>query len=190
MSQSTVAWSGVFVMLGFLIGAPPVTCAQQCQIEAGSVAGIRIGAVKADVIARLSAGYSLAEETKAGSSPRVIARARIGPAGGATAFVIGLDSDRVFLIDSYEKCVTKEGIGPGVTLGRAQAAYGRARIDPTDMGYFVWFDRKPGVMFLLDDSDIPASLRGIPDDVISSAQERKILGVKKARIVMTRLSGG
>ena len=101
--------------------------------------------------------------------------------------IIGLDSDRVFLIDSYEGCVTKEGIGPGMTLGRAQEAYGRGQLDPTDLGYFIWFDRKPGVMFLIDERDIPASLRGIADDASSPERERHILSLQSARIVMARV---
>jgi hypothetical protein len=75
-----------------------------------------------------------------------------------------------------------------VTLGRAQQVYGRARIDPTDSGYFIWFERTPGVMFLLDRRDIPISLRDIPDDVISPRQERQILNLHKTRLAMTRVS--
>jgi hypothetical protein len=103
--------------------------------------------------------------------------------------IIGLAADRVFLIDSYEGCVTKEGIGPGMTLGRAQKAYGRGQLDPTDLGYFVRFDRKAGVKFLIDERDIPAPLRGIADDAISPEQERQILSLQSARFLMARVAG-
>lgn len=43
-------------------------------------------------------------------------------------------------------------------------------------------------MFLIDERDIPASLRGIPDDVISSEQESQILSLQSARIVMARIT--
>ncbi len=43
-------------------------------------------------------------------------------------------------------------------------------------------------MFLLDERDIPISLRDIPDDVISSRQERQILNLQNARLEMTRVS--
>jgi hypothetical protein len=102
--------------------------------------------------------------------------------------IVGFDSDRVFLVDSYEGCVTREGIGPGTMLGRAREAYGRGQLDPTDLGYFIWFDRKAGVMFLIDERDIPASLRGIADDAISSEQESQILSLQSARIVMARIT--
>jgi len=176
--------SGVLAAFGFLLVAPSPARAEECRIEGDSIAGVRIGASKAEVIAQLSARYSVSEETK--PYPKLIARA--GVADGRPAMVIELNADRVFLIDSSEKCLTKKGIGPGVTLGRAQQVYGRARVDPTDSGYFIWFDRTPGVMFLLDDRDIPLALRDIPDDVISLRQERQILSLRKARLEMTRVS--
>jgi hypothetical protein len=166
-----------------------VAHAKPCAVDPGSIAGVRIGASKQEVVSQLSSRYSVTEEAKAGSSPTLVIRAREGGSGGKARMVIGLDSDRVFLIDSYEKCITKEGIGPGVHLGRAEQAYGVGRIDPTDTGYFVWFDNKDGVMFLIDQHDIPVSLRGIPDDAITPAQERRILNLKSARIVMARVTG-
>jgi len=178
----------VFVGCGCLLVASAAH-AKPCGIEAGGIAGVRIGALKQDVIAQLSSRYAVTEEAKAGSSPKLMIRARQAPRGGRVRMVIGLDSDRVFLIDSYEECVTKEGIGPGVRLRRATQAYGAGRIDPTDMGYFVWFAKKDGVMFLINEDEIPASLRGLPDDAISPVRERRILNLKNARIVMARVVG-
>ncbi len=108
--------SGVAVVVASFLVAPCAARAEECRIEADSIAGVRIGASKADVIAQLSARYSVSEEAK--PYPRLIARA--GAADGRPAMVIELNADRVFLIDSSEKCLTREGIGPGVTLGRAQ----------------------------------------------------------------------
>jgi hypothetical protein len=179
--------SVALLVCGCLIAASSA-CAQPCEIDPSSIGGVRIGASKADVVAQLSGRYSVAEEAKPGSSPTLVARARTEVANVKPAMIIGLDSDRVFLIDSHEGCVTKEGIGPGMTLGRAQEAYGRGQLDPTDLGYFIWFDRKAGVMFLIDERDIPASLRGIADDAISPEQEREILSLQNARIVMARVA--
>jgi hypothetical protein len=76
-----------------------------------------------------------------------------------------------------------------VTLAQAQERYGRGNLDPTDAGYFIWFERKKGILFLLDDRDIPKPLRGIPDDAMTPALERKILRVGNARIVAVRVTG-
>jgi hypothetical protein len=104
------------------------------------------------------------------------------------AFVVGLSSGRVFLIDSTERCATVEGIGPGVTLGRAQQIYGAGKTDPTDSGYFVWFPPRGQIEFLLDQRDIPKELRDIPDDVFSADNERAILGLSQARVSAVRVN--
>jgi hypothetical protein len=171
-----------------IVSLPHVAIGQSCLIDAGRVGDLRIGATKAEIVATLSSRYVVNEQTQPGAAPTLVGRRRSDAIGSGPAVVVNLDGDRAFLIDSYERCATKEGVGPGTTLGHAQAAYGRGQLDSTDLGYFVWFDRKKGVMFLLEDKDIPSSLRRLPDDVLTPAQESKILEVSKARILAVRVA--
>lgn len=179
----------MFGILVFLLVLPFPACGQSCEIDADRVGDVRIGASKAEVLARLSSRYAVAELAQQGAAPALVARRRSGGTNSRPVVVVNFDADRAFLIDSHEPCATKEGVGPGMTLGRAQEIYGRGRVDPTDLGYFVWFERKKGVMLLLDDQDIPTSLRGIPDDVLTPDHERQILSLAKARIVAVRVAG-
>jgi hypothetical protein len=171
-----------------IVSVPHVATGQSCLIGAGRVGDVRIGATKAEILATLSSRYVVNEQTQPGAAPTLVGRRKSDAIASGPAVVVNLDGDRAFLIDSYERCATKEGVGPGTTLGHAQAAYGRGQLDSTDLGYFVWFDRKKGVMFLLDDKDIPSTLRRLPDDALTPAQESKILEVSKARILAVRVA--
>src|SRR5687767_11951187 len=96
------------------------------------------------------------------SHPRtatILAARRKSEAGGTPVFVLNLVSNRVFLIDSYEPCTTAEGVGPGVNLARAQEIYGVSDLEASDIGYFVTFQKKPGIQFLLDERDLPEPLQ-------------------------------
>jgi len=160
-----------------------------CEIDADQVDGARIGASKAVLREQLSPRYEVTELAQQGATPTLVARRPGSDSNSPPLVVISFDSDHAFLIDSYEPCATKEGVGPGVTIAQAQKRYGRGNLDPTDAGYFTWFKRKKGVMFLLDNRDIPKSLRGILDEAMTPALERKILGVRNARIVAVRVTG-
>jgi hypothetical protein len=179
----------ILATLTFLLAWPLLADAKTCEIEADRVDGARIGASKAVLLEELSSRYAVTEPVRNGVTPTLVARRRGSDANSRPLVVINLDGDHAFLIDSYEPCATKEGVGPGMTLAQAQKRYGRGNLDPTDAGYFIWFERKKGVLFLLDDRDIPKSLRGIPDDVMTPARERQILRIGKARIVGVRVTG-
>jgi hypothetical protein len=179
----------IVAVLSFLHAWPLLALGQDCEIDADRVDGARIGASKAVLLKQLSSRYAVTEPLRPGAAPTLVARERGSDANSRPLVVITLDGDHAFLIDSYEPCATKEGVGPGMTLAQAQRHYGRGNLDPTDAGYFIWFERKKGVLFLLDDRDVPKSLRGIPDDVMTPARERQILRVGKARIVGVRVTG-
>lgn len=178
-------------VLAIQFGWPFTAWSQACEIDVDRVNGIKIGASTAVIREQLSSRYDVAEVAQPGAAPTLIASPRRNRSGSNSRpeVVISFVRDRAFLIDSYEPCATKEGIGPGTRLAQAQERYGRGNVDPTEKGYFIWFERKKGVMFLLDDRDIPRSLRGIQDDVITPAQEGQILGLGKAKIIAVRLAG-
>jgi hypothetical protein len=97
------------------------------------------------------------------------------------------NNNKILLAYVTGPCKTKKGIGPGSTLGQAIDAYGQPGLSPTDVGYYVGFRTLPRVGFLLDNSDIPKRLRGIPDDEVSPKEESDILKIHSARIVEIRL---
>jgi len=98
------------------------------------------------------------------------------------------EHNKIIIVDITGPCVTKEGIGVGSTLRQAMKAYGRPKLSPSGDGYHVFFKRFPLVGFLLNDADLPAQLRGIPDDVLTKQHEMEILKYRKARIVAIELS--
>jgi hypothetical protein len=178
------AYQGVLLLaLRFL------ACGQSCEIDGDRVGDVRIGGSKAEILAQLSSRYAVIEPKQQGAAPALVARRRGDGTDSRPLVVVNFSDDRAFLIDSHELCATRVGIGPGTTVGRAQEIYGLGRIDSTDLGYFVWFERKKGVMFLLEDQDIPTSLRGIPDDVLTPEHERQILSLDKEKIVAARVAG-
>jgi hypothetical protein len=59
------------LVCGLLIAASSA-CAQPCEIDPSSIAGVRIGASKTEVVAQLSGRYSVAEDAKPGSSPTLV----------------------------------------------------------------------------------------------------------------------
>jgi hypothetical protein len=179
----------IVTAFGFLFVWPLLACGGTCEVDANRVDGARIGTSKAVLLNQLSSRYAVTEPVRHGGSPILVARGRNSESNSRPLVVITFDGDHAFLIDSYEPCATKEGVGPGVTLAQAQERYGRGNLDPTDAGYFIWFERKKGILFLLDDRDIPKPLRGIPDDAMTPALERKILRVGNARIVAVRVTG-
>lgn len=179
----------ISAVLTILFAWPLVACGQVCEIDADRVDGARIGASKAVLLEQLSSRYAVTESVRPGATPTLVARQPGSDANSRPLVVINLDGDHAFLIDSYEPCATAEGVGPGVTLAQAQRRYGRGNLDTTDAGYFVWFERKKGVLFLLDDRDIPKSLRRVPDDAMTPPLERQILRIGKARIVAVRVTG-
>jgi hypothetical protein len=152
-------------------------------IENGRVESIGIGDQAERIVSIFGSQY-LIEDVKAPKSAREI---RLLHKGNLVVKFTLNDRGRIFLIDVYSSYGTKEGIGVGSTLSDAEKAYGKSRIAPTDVGYWVTFENLKGIGFLLDDRDIPRELRRIPDDVITKEQEAQILRIGTATIIAIQI---
>jgi hypothetical protein len=164
-----------------------------CEVQPGRINNIRLGG-SIDQVFRAFEGNFEVSETK----PQQPAGPHI-PRGPHTfdvrekstqekwvTFAV-TNKNKILLAYVTGPCKTKKGIGPGSTLGQAIDAYGQPGLSPTDVGYYVGFRALPRVVFLLDNSDIPKRLRGIPDDEVSPKEESDILKIPGARIVEIRL---
>jgi hypothetical protein len=169
------------------LSATGVDCAPLCQITPTQIGVVRLGADRAEVIKALEGQYSVTVDERPGAAATLSARPK-NKKESQPVVIANLTSNRVFLVDSYEDCPTAEGIGPGVTLARARETYGQGHVEPSDLGYFVWFVKKEGVLFLLDNNDIPVRLKGIADDALSSESEREIFQLENVRISAVRIS--
>jgi hypothetical protein len=164
-----------------------VSCAyassDNCLFLDGKPLTVKIGDPVEKILGTFSYPYSINDVRKAKSVRQVHILEK-----DKTVVLFSIDSKgNVFLIDIYEQCSTKESIGPGSTLDDALKAYGLGMIEPSDMGYYVTFSNLKGIAFLLNDEDIPKELRGIPDDVLTSVEEKKILGMRHIRIVAIQI---
>lgn len=162
-------------------------CREDCEVGSGHVGPLRMGAAKDEVLKLIVRHYAVTEQSTPGHAPTLLARAR-GGRDARTAFVVSLDAGRVSQIDSYERCATPLGVGPGVTLGRAQEIYGAGKIALTELGYFLRFPPNDEIAFLLDQRDIPASLHQVAAGPLSPDNERAVLGLAKARILAVRVT--
>jgi hypothetical protein len=156
-----------------------------CRIGKYSVGPVSLGDSGMVVAERLPAPrYEVSTSRPPGSAAEVVVKA-----SGVLRLKCALDSGgKVFAIDVYDPgCTTDEGIGPGSNLSSTLRAYGEGKIDPTDRGYFVFFDRLQGIEFLIDNRDIPPKLRDIPDDVLQKAQEQELLSLENAKISMVEV---
>ncbi len=164
---------------------PPV-----CEVQSGRVSSIRLGESIDQVFRAYQNDFEIVEVKPRTSTDPLI------PQGPHLFNVVEKSSKRKwigFWVDEEKKileayitagpCATKEGIRVGSTLGQAISAYGRPELSPADVGYFVGFEKLPGIAFLLNDSDIPKRLRGIPDDELAAKQEREIVSYRRARII-------
>jgi len=175
-------------MLAFGFAAPRLACGEACEINRNQVGAVRIGMSRTEVLRLLSARYAVADVASRGATRRVEARPRQAQSSRPIV-IVEFDRDRAFLIDSYERCATKDGVGPGLRLGEFQRRYGRGNLDPTDLGYFISFARQPGLTFLIDNQDVPKPLRGLLDDAITAGEESQILSLSRATIVAVRVEG-
>jgi hypothetical protein len=176
----------MLIVLG-LTAISSSACRQKCDVGIGHVGVIRLGDSKDQVLKQLANRYSVMEPAAHGQEATLIARAHDGNTD-KPALVVYFRAGLVSIIDSYEQCATPEGIGPGVTLGRALQVYAGGKIAPTDLGYCVWFPPNEEITFLLDQRDVPDHLRNIPDDVFSADNERDILRLANARISAVRVT--
>jgi hypothetical protein len=154
-----------------------------CQITDERIGGVRLGASLAEVVDALRYTYSVDHHHQSDSASSVVAHIKDADRKSKPAFIVWFNADRAFMIDTYQPCATREGVGPGMLLRRARDIYGAdAELYSADAGYFVSFAATRRVMFLLQDSDLPKELRGIPDDVLTPALEKKVLAIGSAEL--------
>ncbi len=142
-----------------------------------SVGDIKIGDNTATIKETLKSRYTIKIVDRPNSSREISVFKN-----GTVIMKLSLKDDRVFLIDVYAQFSTSKKIHSGSTLTEVFNAYGKGKINPTDSGYYVYFDGMPGIQFLINNNDVPDKLRNIPDDVISEEQEEGILNLKNAKI--------
>jgi len=164
-----------------------------CEVQQGRINNIRLGGSIDQVYRAFEGSFEVSEAkpqqpegTHIPRSPHTFDVREKSTQEKWITFAV-TNKNKILLAYVTGPCKTKKGIGPGSTLGQAISAYGRPGLSPTDVGYYVGFRTLPRVVFLLDNSDIPKKLRGIPDDEVSPKEESDILKIHSARIVEIRL---
>jgi hypothetical protein len=177
----------LIILLLFILLQTYASCvlaeSKECVIRNNAVGPVKIG----DSSDKIFSFYKSAYEIKEVNKPDYARQISLFKKDKVIMnFTIGSDN-KIFLIDIFDQCVTPEKIGPGSLLLDAMKAYGNRQIVPTESGYYVYFKRPKGVMFLLNNKDIPKELRDIPDDVFTSADEKRILGINTIKIIAIQL---
>jgi hypothetical protein len=150
----------------------------------GAVESVKIGDSAKKIFSTFESRYQVIDVTKP-QCARAITLSR----DKNTIATFSIDGDgRIFLIDIRGVFRTVENIGHGSTLAEAINLYGGGSVTPTDQGYLVTFEKMKNISFLLSNDDIPKDLRNIPDDVFTPDQEKRILGLGKARIIAIQIS--
>ncbi len=164
---------------------PPWVYGGECVFDPKGLPQIKIGDPEQKIREAFTADYSVAERSTQGAQRRIEvlqlpSRERL--------YSFSLSNDgRVVFIDIYAACRNRDGIGLGSRLGDAKKRYGNAKLEPTDTGYFVVFNRMPTVGFMLNNDDLPKKLRGLLDDSIDTKAERAILAASRARFSQVRI---
>lgn len=157
----------------------------ECVFDRNGLRGIKVGDPEAKIREVFAAGYKVAEQSSQ-SAQRRVEVFQFSSNEKLYSFSLSSDGSVVF-IDIYAPCRNSDGIGIGSRLGDAQKPYGKAKLEPTDTGYFVVFTRIPTVGFMLNNDDIPKKLRNLPDDSITKKIEQTILSMSHARISQIRI---
>lgn len=179
MATATV----VVMLVGCISASKPTNDPRSdpgCKIERNAVASVSVG----DSTAEVMGAFAQAEyATKIVSLPGAAREILVQRAGKLMMRVTLDGTGHLSAMKVYDPaCKTEKGIGPGSSVASVAKAYGRGNIASTDGGYVVHFEYLAGMMFLIENDDLPPDLKGIPDDVLSEAQERQILSVDQARI--------
>ena len=173
----------ICLILCSLILSNSVWCAP-LEIKGCRIDGVEIGSNVSELYSKMGKKYRLDSIKKTGMIERVVvidANARIGEFQVTDAGII-LQGE-ITANFSAPKNITLFS-----KLGEILRVYGKGKIDPTEAGYYVWFKNLPSISFLINNDDIPKSLRNIPDDAFNNNYERKILRLKNARIKSVRVS--
>lgn len=169
----------------FVIFNPAVAQTGECVFDRNGLGQIKIGDPESRIREVFSAGYDVAEQSGKTAQRRVEV---LQTSSKKRLYSFSLSNDgNVVFIDIYAPCRNSDGIGLGSRLGDARKQYGKAKLEPTDTGYFVVFARIPTVGFMLNNDDIPEKLRKLPDDSITTKIERTILATSRARISQIRI---
>jgi hypothetical protein len=158
---------------------------RHCKADADGIDGIKLGDSAEKVLRRYSNAYEVKDMSRTGAAREIRVTTKDNP--HAWSIFTFEPTNSVMMIDSTFDCVTPEGVRVGKSLGDAIRAYGAPLLEPTDTGYFVFFDRPKGLGFLLRNTDISKQLRNIPDDVLSDEQTKRILSHSGARLDAIRV---
>lgn len=168
-----------------LVAAPAYGNGDTCVFDARGLATLRIGDPESKVREVFASGYKTTEHSSQRAQRRIEVR-RLS--SDEKLYSISLsNSDQVMFIDILDACKNAEGVGIGSSLGDARRRYGKAKLEPADVGYFVIFDRIPTIGFMLANTDLPKKLRNLPDDSMSAKAERAILAASKAKFTQVRI---
>jgi len=175
-----------FVLAALLATATPAYGnGGTCLFDSKGLAGLKIGDPESKVREVFGSGYDTREHSGQMMQRRIEVR-RSTSNENLYSIALG-NSGEVMFIDILRSCKNADGVGIGTTLGAAKAKYGKAKLEPTDVGYFVIFDRMPSIGFMLANTDLPTKLRDLPDDSMSEKAERAILATSKAKFSQIRI---
>ena len=175
-----------FVLAALLATAVPAYGnGDTCLFDSKGLASLKIGDPESKVREVFGSGY----DTREHPGPMVQRRIEVRRSTSSkNLYSIALGSNgEVMFIDILRSCKNADGVGIGTTLGVAKAKYGKAKLEPTDVGYFVIFDRMPRIGFMLANTDLPTKLRDLPDDSMSEKAESAILATSKAKFSQIRI---
>ena len=154
------------------------------EIKGCSIGGVEVGGNVSSLYSMMGKKFTLKSYKKQGAAERVV----VFSGDSAIGEFQVTDEGKIIQGEMTSNFVAPNGIDLRSNLGAVLDAYGKGKIDPTEAGYYVWFDKLPGISFLISNHDVPKSLRNIPDDVFTNNHERKILKLRNAKIKSIRVS--
>lgn len=169
----------------FLFTAPAYGNGTECAFDAKGLERLKVGDPETKIRELFGSGYKITEHS-GGMAQRRLDIGKSSSDESLYSFSLS-NSERVIFIDILGACKNADGIGIGSRLGDARAKYGKAKLEPADIGYFVIFDRIPSIGFMLENKDLPKKLRNLPDDSMSAKSERSILATSNAKFSRVRI---
>lgn len=154
------------------------------EINGCRIDGVEIGGDSSSLYYTIGKEFTLKSYKKTGTTELIVVFSDNNAIG---EFQI-TDNNKIIQGEFTSNFVAPDGIDIRSKLGDILDAYGKGKIDPTDSGYYVWFDKLPGVSFLINNDDVPKNLRGIPDDIFKNIHEKQILKLRNASIKSVRVS--
>lgn len=173
----------ICLILSSLMFSSSVWCSP-LEINECSIDGVEIGSNVSELYSKIGKKFIIKSYKESGTAERIIIFMKNSVIG---EFHIS-DSGKIIQGEIISDFIAPQNINRRSSLGEIMKAYGRGNIDPTETGYYVWFDKFPSVSFLINNEDIPKNLRNIPDDALTKKQEISILKLKRARIKSVRVS--